>query len=76
MSCNLRSSEYGEGYVSDSPVKLLDQLMHGFKKLDKEEVVVLSQVPPLAIAACLPGTRPCAMPPAPAPCRTSSERQT
>ena len=41
----LRSSEYGEGYVSESPVKLLDQLMHGFKKLDDEEVVVLSQVP-------------------------------
>ena len=30
--------------MSESPVKLLDQLMHGFKKLDDEEVVVLSQV--------------------------------
>ncbi len=39
----MRSSEYGEGYVSESPVKLLDRLMHGFKKLDGEEVVVLSQ---------------------------------
>ena len=43
INCVERSSEYGEGYVSESPVKLLDRLMHGVKKLDAEEVVVLSQ---------------------------------
>ena len=45
--------------MSESPVKLLDQLMHGFKKLDDEEVVVLSQVPP-ACQVVVRCTRACA----------------
>lgn len=40
------SSEYGPDYVSESPVKLLDALMHGVKKSQAEEIVVLSQVGP------------------------------
>lgn len=37
-------SEYGGDYTTDSPVKLLDRLFHGFPKSSDEEVVVLSQV--------------------------------
>ena len=38
------ASEYGGDYISDSPVKLLDRLLHGQKAAADEEVVVLSQV--------------------------------
>jgi len=38
------ASEYGGDYISDSPVKLLDRLLHGSKAAADEEVVVLSQV--------------------------------
>ncbi|MEW5317074.1 MAG: hypothetical protein WDW38_008405 [Sanguina aurantia] len=37
-------SEYGSDYGTDSPVKLLERLYHGFPKAKGEEVVVLSQV--------------------------------
>lgn len=47
------SSEYGPDYVSESPVKLLDALMHGVKKSQGEEIVVLSQVRPRAVMARL-----------------------
>lgn len=32
------SSEYGMEYVNESPVKLLDKLLHGMKQTDDEEV--------------------------------------
>ena len=38
------ASEYGGDYLSDSPVKLLDKLLHGWRRAPGEEVVVLSQV--------------------------------
>ncbi|KAK9813853.1 hypothetical protein WJX73_001994 [Symbiochloris irregularis] len=38
------SSEYGSNYISDSPVKLLDRLLHGDRSHADEQVVVLSQV--------------------------------
>lgn len=38
------ASEYGPDYLSDSPVKLLDKLLHGWRTAPGEEVVVLSQV--------------------------------
>ena len=38
------ASEYGGDYLSDSPVKLLDKLLHGWRASPGEEVVVLSQV--------------------------------
>ncbi|KAK9842029.1 hypothetical protein WJX81_004728 [Elliptochloris bilobata] len=37
-------SEYGADYVSESPVKLLDRLLHGQRQVADEQVVVLSQV--------------------------------
>ena len=37
-------SEYGPDYVSDSPVKLLDAMLHGVKAEAGEQVVVLAQV--------------------------------
>jgi S1-C subfamily serine protease len=38
------ASEYGGDYLSDSPVKLLDKLLHGWRASPGEQVVVLSQV--------------------------------
>ena len=37
-------SEYGPDFMSDSPVKLLERLLHGQKKTEDEEVVIVSQV--------------------------------
>ncbi|KAK9842610.1 hypothetical protein WJX84_004330 [Apatococcus fuscideae] len=37
-------SEYGSDYLGDSPVKLLDQLLHGRKEQPEQQIVVLSQV--------------------------------
>ncbi|KAK9820002.1 hypothetical protein WJX72_005011 [[Myrmecia] bisecta] len=37
-------SEYGPEYLSDSPVKLLDKLLHGHRQSEDEQVVILSQV--------------------------------
>lgn len=37
-------SEYGEHYYTDSPVKLLDAMLHQFPTDATEEVVILSQV--------------------------------
>lgn len=37
-------SEYGQSYMTESPVKLLDALLYGFRHHQDEQVVVLSQV--------------------------------
>ncbi len=37
-------SEYGEEYISEAPVKLLERLYHGLPTDADEQVVVLSQV--------------------------------
>ena len=37
-------SEYGVEYMSEAPVKLLDQLYHGSPASADEQVVLLSQV--------------------------------
>ncbi|GAQ91114.1 HrtA/DegP protease [Klebsormidium nitens] len=37
-------SEYGSDYDYDTPVKLLDRMLHGMARSDDEQVVVLSQV--------------------------------
>ncbi len=38
------ASEYGVDYPSDSPTKLLERLLYGFKRKPGEQVVLLSQV--------------------------------
>eukprot|EP00884_Botryococcus_braunii_P000841 jgi/Botrbrau1/10758/Bobra.180_2s0023.1 len=37
-------SEYGGDYMSDSPVRLLDAMLHGYQEYEGQQVVILSQV--------------------------------
>lgn len=42
-------SEYGADYVSDSPVKLLDRLLHGQRQIPDEQVRALPAAEPLCV---------------------------
>lgn len=43
-------SEFGGDYITESPVKLLDRLLHGYRKHEDEQVWLLFCLPPLLCA--------------------------